>query len=202
MQKPGKLPLLPLFVALAFTLSLAGCASLFGDGQGRAFGEREPVAPLNAEQQMQLARALNLTRGEQYGAALEVLQAVQAARPEVGLIDARMGWVLQQQGRGIEAQAAYRRALEKAPREPMATNNLALILQSEGEFAEARELFEAGLKDHPDAPELHYNLAVLAELYLLDLPLALEHYRRYQALTNGREKQVTGWIADLERRVN
>jgi len=42
---------------------------------------------------------------------------------------------------------------------------------------------------------------VIAELYLLDLQTALEHYNRYRQLTDKEDQQVAGWIADLERRL-
>lgn len=202
MRKHGRHVVVAVFVSAILALGLSGCALSTGSQARVDAIERKSVEPLGDDEQIQLARALNLARSQQYGPAMQVLQGIQKARPGVGLVDARMGWVLQQQGRDDEAKAAYRHALEKDPSEAMAANNLALMLQSEGRFNEARDLFEAGLQAHPDAPELHYNLAVLAELYLLDLPLALEHYRRYQELTDGREKEVAGWIADLERRVN
>lgn len=200
--KPASRPDHVLVFLLAVVLGLAGCASTPGDGENSQAIERKPVEPLSPEQEVELARALNLVRSQQYAGAIDILQGLQAQRPAMGLIDARIGWVLQQQGRQEEAEAAYRRALEKAPGEPMAANNLALIRQKHGDFDQAKQFFAAGLRAHPDTPALHYNLAVLAELYLLDLPLALKHYRRFQALTDGREEQVAGWIADLERRVN
>lgn len=100
---------------------------------------------------------------------------------------------------------------EPAPaREPVATldgqavvilNNRALALKEEGRFREAADLLRSGIQGAPDTPELHYNLAVISELYLLDLDNALEHYRRYRALTGQDDKRVAGWIADLERRL-
>lgn len=200
--KPASRPDHVLVFLLAVVLGLAGCASTPGDGENSQAIERKPVEPLSPEQEVELARALNFVRSQQYAGAIDILQGLQAQRPAMGRIDARIGWVLQQQGRQEEAEAAYRRALEKAPGEPMACNNLALIRQKHGDFDQAKQFFAAGLRAHPDTPALHYNLAVLAELYLLDLPLALKHYRRFQALTDGREEQVAGWIADLERRVN
>jgi len=81
-------------------------------------------------------------------------------------------------------------------------NNQALLLKQQHRFSEAAVLLETGLQSSPEVAELHYNLAVISELYLLDLGRALRHYQRYQVLSASEDKKVTGWIADLERRLD
>jgi outer membrane murein-binding lipoprotein Lpp len=81
-------------------------------------------------------------------------------------------------------------------------NNQALLLKQQHRFSEAAVLLETGLQSSPEVAELHYNLAVISELYLLDLGRALRHYQRYQVLSASGDKKVTGWIADLERRLD
>lgn len=83
----------------------------------------------------------------------------------------------------------------------VAMNNQALTLREQGQFREAAKLLSSGIELAPETPELHYNLAVISELYLFDLDTALEHYRRYRALTDSEDTLVAGWIADLERRL-
>ncbi|MEP1216084.1 MAG: tetratricopeptide repeat protein [Marinobacter sp.] len=113
----------------------------------------------------------------------------------------RQAWHAQQQGNTGQALDQYRQAFSLDPRNAMTANNLALLLREEGRFAEAISILRKGLEHSPDTEELHYNLAVISELYLLDLDTALRHYRRYQDLSEAEGKQVAGWIADLERRV-
>ncbi len=88
------------------------------------------------------------------------------------------------------------------PGNALTANNLALLLREQGRFEEAVAVLETGLSHSPATAELHYNLAVISELYLLDLDGALAHYRRYRELAGTEEKQVAGWIADLERRLD
>ena len=88
------------------------------------------------------------------------------------------------------------------PGNALTANNLALLLREQGRFEEAVTVLETGLSHSPVTAELHYNLAVISELYLLDLDGALTHYRRYRELAGTEEKQVAGWIADLERRLD
>ncbi|MDX1551607.1 MAG: tetratricopeptide repeat protein [Marinobacter sp.] len=114
---------------------------------------------------------------------------------------ARAAWQAQQQGNTDSALDQYRQAFSLDPRNAMTANNLALLLREQGRFAEAVSILKKGLEHSPDTEELHYNLAVISELYLLDLDTALRHYRRYKDLSKAEGKEVAGWIADLERRV-
>lgn len=114
---------------------------------------------------------------------------------------ARQAWQLQQQGNTDDALIQYRQAFSLNPGNAMTANNLALLLREQGRFGEAVSILRKGLAHSPDTEELHYNLAVISELYLLDLDTALRHYRRYRDLADAEGKQVAGWIADLERRV-
>lgn len=141
---------------------------------------------------------------------LVVLVAGCASKPSPGpVVDngaeagelARQAWQLQQQGNTKEALVQYRRAFSLDPGNAMTANNLALLLREQGHFREAVAMLRKGLEHSPETAELHYNLAVISELYLLDLGTALHHYRRYRDLADTEGKQVAGWIADLERRV-
>jgi len=89
-----------------------------------------------------------------------------------------------------------------SPADVAALNNQALMLKEQNRFSEAAVLLETGLQSSPEVAELHYNLAVISELYLLDLGRALRHYKLYQELSPGEDKKVTGWVADLERRLD
>lgn len=114
---------------------------------------------------------------------------------------ARQAWHAQQQGNNNGALERYRQALTLDPSSAMTANNLALLLREQGRFEEAVSILRKGLEHSPDTAQLHYNLAVISELYLLELDTALRHYRRYRELSDAEGRQVEGWIADLERRV-
>ncbi|WP_225314436.1 tetratricopeptide repeat protein [Marinobacter halotolerans] len=112
--------------------------------------------------------------------------------------EARLAITEQDWNKAIES---YRTVLELDPHDAVAVNNLALLLREKGRFREAATLLQEGIDYSPQTPDLHYNLAVIAELYLLDLELALAHYRRFRELTEQEGQLVAGWIADLERRL-
>ncbi len=134
--------------------------------------------------------------------AAELLRPLYDQRPDSALVTSRLGWVLQQQGDRAGAMELYQKAIEQDPAEVLAVNNLALLMQQEGRFRAARDLLQAAIDRGTDDPRLHYNLAVLSEIYLLDYPAALLHYRRYRQLAGAESEVVAGWIRDLERRAD
>ncbi|MDP4546366.1 tetratricopeptide repeat protein [Marinobacter sp. MDS2] len=96
---------------------------------------------------------------------------------------------------------SWQSAVELNPADAITVNNLALVLKDQNRFSAAAKLLEQGVEASPETAELYYNLAVISELYLLQLEKALVHYKRYQQLSGAEDKTVTGWITDLERRL-
>lgn len=122
--------------------------------------------------------------------------------PQQALLHAHEGTTAYERGDISAAIESWQLAVELNPDDAVTHNNLALLLKQKHRFKEAAAMLEAGLERSPEVAELHYNLAVISELYLLDLNTALAHYQRYQSLTAGEDKKVTGWIADMERRLD
>ena len=121
--------------------------------------------------------------------------------PEKAANFAKEGRKAFEEGRKGAAVKAWQKAVELDPTNAVTVNNLALVLKDQYRFTEAVRLLETGIAHSPDVAELHFNLAVIAELYLLDLETALEHYNRYRELSKAEDQEVSGWIADLERRL-
>ncbi|MFP3978324.1 MULTISPECIES: hypothetical protein [Marinobacter] len=122
--------------------------------------------------------------------------------PQQAEIHVQQGSVAYENGDVPAAIESWNLAVELNPADAVTVNNLALLLKQDNRFNEAAELLEKGLDLSPEVAELHYNLAIISELYLLDLDRALVHYQRYQRLSESEDKKVTGWIADLERRLD
>ena len=137
------------------------------------------------------------------GCAGQTVQEPEPAQtnPELAKRFAREGQLALEQGRRNAAAEAWQKAVELDPGNAVVVNNLALVMKDQHRFAEAAKLLETGISNSPEVAELHYNLAVIAELYLLELDRALTHYNRYRVLTEEDDTLVTGWIADLERRL-
>ena len=78
---------------------------------------------------------------------------------------------------------------------------LGIVHRELGQFEKAKNNYEKALKIDKHYAKAHLNLGILADLYLRDLPLALKHFKRYQALQKTKEKRVSGWIKDIKRRI-
>ncbi|WP_158227223.1 tetratricopeptide repeat protein [Mangrovitalea sediminis] len=155
---------------------------------------------LTKEQQAWMTDARKAHDAGHVEAAASALGKLVAARPNLSYAQVDYALVLQKLGRTDDAIAAYRKALTLNPGAPTASNNLALLLRQQGHFKMAHQLLQRAVSLHPDNPSLRYNLAVLCELYLMDLPDALEQYQAYQKLLPQPDPKVAGWIADLKRR--
>jgi tetratricopeptide (TPR) repeat protein len=117
--------------------------------------------------------------------AAGVLKVIQAEPPAV-LTEVEDGYDLHEAGRLQEAEAAYRRALDRHGPDPLLLYNLGVLLQDMNRKAEAVESYEAALNLDPAMADGHYNLALLCE----DLGRAREairHMAQYRRLTAAKK---------------
>ena len=85
--------------------------------------------------------------------------------------------------------------------EAAAANREGVLQRRDGNFAAARAAYERALTLDPTHADAERNLAILLDLYLEDPSAALPHYERYQALTQGADKEVTAWLVELKTRL-
>lgn len=200
------------WIAAGVIVLLGGCSSgpSIPDSQlsaaevragGRAVVEDRWIEPLTGEQQAKLDGARRSWSGDELKEARQALDELLQERPDHPDLLANSAIVAMAQGRTRDARTSFEEALIAAPGHRVASNNLALLLRDEGDFIQARKTLLRALERHPDDPTLHYNLGVIYELYLRDFQNALNHYRRFQALSQEPDQKVAGWILDLERRV-
>ncbi len=160
----------------------------------------------NARQQAAMAvsadytRAISLMAADQNDEALALLQKVSAKEPSFAGPVINQGVILLKQKKFAEAEKVLRQALVINTRNPYAHNLLGIALREQGKFADARSAYETALGIDPNYAKAHFNFGVLADLYLQDLPLALTHYERYQALQSKPDPAVANWIVDLQKR--
>lgn len=103
-------------------------------------------------------------------------------------------------GDDTAAEASITDALLIDPEHSAALNQLGMLLRRQGKFLAAESAYMKAVATSPDYALAYYNLGVLNDLYLQRLEVALQHYERYQEIA-GEEKQVSRWIADLNRRI-
>ncbi|HEX4869993.1 MAG TPA: tetratricopeptide repeat protein, partial [Moraxellaceae bacterium] len=128
------------------------------------------------------ARAVSLMQAGNDAEALALFQGMAAKTPQFAGPLVNQGVILLRQEKYAEAETALRAALKVSPKSPYANNLLGIALRQQGKFADARAAYEAALAIDPNYARAHFNLGVLLDMYMQDLPAALTHYERYQAL--------------------
>jgi tetratricopeptide (TPR) repeat protein len=109
--------------------------------------------PSDAELHIQLAAVAHQRNDLQ--TTYQNLQAARKINPDRPAIDGMMASVEAELGRLAEAQADYRKALEKNPQDPTLLSNLAFLLtRSAGNLDEAMQLVQKGLQKRPQEPHL------------------------------------------------
>lgn len=94
-------------------------------------------------------------------AAHERLRALAAAHPDNGFVQFALGWTARRGGDPVEAEAAYRRALERWPGDDRIVNNLGNALAVQGRADEALEAYERAIGLNAANAAAHFNRAQL-----------------------------------------
>jgi len=100
------------------------------------------------------------------------------------------------------AEKTLQKAIEVNNTNMDAYTALGVLYREQGKFTEAEKTYQAALSIWPHHLESHRNLGILYDLYMGRFMEALDHYRMLQALLPEEDRQLKGWIIDLERRIN
>ncbi|MDY0005640.1 MAG: tetratricopeptide repeat protein [Spongiibacteraceae bacterium] len=172
---------------------LTGCAMTTSDPASTALPSRA---------QHDFGAAVAAMQAQQWQDAEVLLQPLAVAYPRAAGVNLNLGIVYFELGRVGDAEQVLRAAVAAAPANMDAANWLGRVLREQGRFDEAETVYSAALKRDPDHPATHRNLGILYDLYLGKPAEAQAHYLRYQALQGEPpDRQVAGWLADLERRL-
>jgi tetratricopeptide (TPR) repeat protein len=145
--------------------------------------------------------ALSAMRSGKTAQAEKALQKLTAEHPDYSGPQTNLGILYFHQKELEKARAAFQASLKINPQNVVSLNYLGIISRGAGEFKQAHGYYEKALQLDPDYAYAHRNFGILLELYMGKLPEALEHYKRYQALTKEEDIEVKKWIVDLGRRV-
>ena len=159
----------------------------------------------DAEKQAQAATpdyvmALKAMNDKDYHKAMVIFQSIASRYPLLSGPLVNEGLIYLEQEKYDDAKEALNQAIKVNNKNPYAWNALGMTERQLGDFDASKKAYQQALTLDPLYARAHFNLAVLADLYLDDLPLALDHYQRYQSLQQQPDKSVTIWIADLKRR--
>jgi tetratricopeptide (TPR) repeat protein len=159
------------------------------------------VPSVNRAIQQQFAAAVAAMEQQQWDQAERILIDLAHSNPRLSGIPLNLGLIYRARGDHARAEQAFSQAITANPQNLDAYNQLAILKRQQGKFTEAEQLYQRALAIWPFHGPSHKNLAILYDLYLGRESDALAHYLAYQQLTGEDDKQLTSWIADLQRRV-
>lgn len=161
-----------------------------------------PPAPAIAPAtQQQFADALGKLDAGDFTGARPVLEKLVAAEPSLAEPAVNLGLLHVREKRWPEAEAALTEALKRDPKSAVALNELAAVQREAGRFKDAEASYVRALEADPSHNRTHRNYAVLLDLYLWRPAEALQHLEAYLSQSGTADRQVSGWIAELKRRV-
>jgi tetratricopeptide (TPR) repeat protein len=186
------------------TVLLAGCAGQVvkqGDVQSQALPAELLAAPPAVQRDYQAA--LEQMAQQNDTAAASQFEEFVARHPGYPGAYINLAIIYDGQNRTEEALGLLDQALAADPGSVYALNRLALIKRRQGQFSAAEAAWLRATQADPQYAYAWYNLGVLYDLYLQDLPAALDYYKRYQQLSDAADQDlmVSRWIEDLERRI-
>jgi tetratricopeptide (TPR) repeat protein len=166
-----------------------------------------PVAAAPAQDEpgkivkVQFEQAIAFMRAGQDEKASALFANIAKLDPKLASPHTNLGILCYREGKPKEAEAAFKEALQLDAKDYVAANYLGMLYRAQGRFSDAEAAYEQALAAKPDYGYAHLNLAILYDIYLDDLPKALDHYEQYQRIDGDSDRQLTGWLADLRQRM-
>jgi tetratricopeptide (TPR) repeat protein len=147
-------------------------------------------------------QGIELMQARQWQEAESQLQAITEQYPQLAGPWLNLGIARMNLGNNEAAESAFRTAISRDRDNPVAYNELGILYRHSGQLDKALDMYEAALQVAPDYPDTHWNIGILYEMYLSKADLALQHYTRYQQLTDSDDPQLEAWIYILRKKTD
>jgi len=184
----------------SYAMWLTGCATS-PSVETRAVKDAPTVNTQNlaADEVQRYREAITNLNENHLDRAEQLLTGIIAQRPELAGPRVNLALVQIKNKQLDKAEKTLQLALERNPNMPQAYNLLGYIEKQRGNILKAKEDFQRAIEGKPDYAIAHYNLALLDDIYLQDIPGAIQHYKRYLELTDNEDKDTINWVGELER---
>lgn len=191
-----------IFIILVLSLLVASCATTSSTGVAEKRKSVKKIHPkVDPKITVAYEMALISMRAGNTSKAESQFNKLINDYPEYSGPHNNLGILYYREDKIDKATKAFENALKINPDSVVSLNYLGIISRGKGDFKQAQSYYEKALQADPDYAYAHLNYGILLELYMGKLPEALNHYKRYQELTEEEDKKVKGWIVDLGRRI-
>jgi Flp pilus assembly protein TadD len=191
--------------AIVGILAVAGCSTAPVKRSARIEIQEEigftitEKARISGKVRADYESALDLLEHGQHEQGIKLLQRVTEEAPELSAPRIDLGIAFHRIGDLESAETHLQKALVLNPDHPIVHNELGIVYRKTGRFAEARSSYEKALAVYPGFHFARRNLAILCDMYLADLPCAIENYQAYLDAVP-QDDEATIWIADIRNR--
>jgi len=181
-------------------LLLASCVGVPEKEPQKEELKKPEVLNIDADVEEKFKLALSRIKSGEYDQAISLLEQLIAEEKRLPAPFVNLGIAYEKKGDNKQAEKYFLEALNIDLAHPVANNQLGVLYRKQGRFSEARKAYTNALTKHPDYLPVIRNLGILCEIYLRDLPCALQQYEHYLDLQPD-DKNMKIWVADLSRRL-
>jgi len=142
--------------------------------------------------------AINELNNKQFEQAKALLHTITTKRPQLAGPWANLALIDINANQLEPAKEKLNKAISLDPNMSQAYNLLGYIEKKEGNINKAITYYLKAIDKNPEYAIAHYNVALLYDIYLQDIPDAIQHYKRYLELTKEQDKQTADWVTELE----
>lgn len=171
---------------------LSGCET---PGTGSSKGSAS-VATLTPSQSERYQQALSKLEHAKPQEAEELLEDLVREKKDVAELWVNLALSQYQQSKWQMAEKTVQQTLSAFPRVAQAYNLAGLLAVEKGGFKEAEQHYLLALKIRPSYSNALYNMALLQDVYLRNIPMAVEYYNRYLAVVKDDEA-TKAWAENL-----
>lgn len=121
--------------------------------------------------------------------------------PQLSGPHANLGVIYAKKKDWDKAESALTTAVERNKKNAKAYNQLGFVYRQQGRFKEAESAYLKSIAIDPSFADAYLNMGILCDLYLGKMKRAAKYYSQYQSMQGAPNRQVAGWLVDINRRI-
>lgn len=162
-------------ILVALSVWLSACQTTDGGRVGKSAGI-DSLSPTLAARYQQ---ALEKLGQQQPQAAESLLQQLVRERADIAELWLNLALSQYQQQKFAAAEVNVRQVLTVFPEVPQAHNLAGLLAVEKGEFKQAEQHYQQAISIEAAYANALFNMALLQDVYLRNIPSAVDYYNRY-----------------------